>query len=118
MKPTIRNRKKKLFLSNLKEAKGIISIACERTGISRRAYYDWCEKDEAFDKACEDIREYVIDIVESQLLLGIKNNDMTGIIFYLKTKAKHRGYVEKTETELVGNPFEALMKMATADNEK
>lgn len=33
-----------------------------------------------------------------------------------KTKMKHRGYVEKTETDLTVNPFLELMKAATSDD--
>jgi len=32
---------------------------------------------------------------ESQLMKKIKQGNLTAIIFFLKTQAKHRGYVEK-----------------------
>ena len=41
--------------------------------------------------------ETTIDFVESQLLKNINEGDTTSIIFFLKTKAKHRGYVERQE---------------------
>ena len=40
-------------------------------------------------------REKVLDFAESQLILKIKEGDLTAIIFYLKTQGKQRGYSEK-----------------------
>ena len=36
-------------------------------------------------------------MVEGQLLSQIRRGNITAIIFFLKTKAKHRGYVERHE---------------------
>ena len=103
-------KNKDKFLQYLTEGKGIISYACQKAGIARRTYYNWLSKDEAFRNACDEINESVIDVVESKLLSKINDEDLTAIIFYLKTKGKHRGYVEKTENEVVVNQFEELMK--------
>ena len=37
----------------------------------------------------------MIDFAETQLQSLIKDKDKAAIFFYLKTKGKHRGYVEK-----------------------
>ena len=102
------NRKKK-FLMFLKEGKGIISYACGKTGISRQTYYDWIQKDEQFKEACNEINENMTDWVESKLFSKINDEDLTAIIFYLKTKGRNRGYVEKSEfglTNKEGNDVE------------
>jgi hypothetical protein len=90
------NTKKKL-LEALEEHKGIISIACKAIGINRSSYYDWIAKDEEFKKAVDEIQDVAIDFVESKLFQQIDEGNPTSTIFYLKTKAKQRGYVERQE---------------------
>ncbi|MCA9497123.1 MAG: hypothetical protein KC589_09330 [Nanoarchaeota archaeon] len=90
---------KEKFIQKLDEAKGIVAYACSSTGIARRTYYNWIKEDEWFREACEDITEMVKDIVEAKLLTNINEGKETSVIFYLKTKAKDRGYVERQEIE-------------------
>lgn len=101
---------KKTFLKHFKDGKAIISYACDMTGISRQTYYNWYKSDPKFKTACDDIQEGVVDIVESKLLSKINDEDTTAIIFYLKTKGKHRGYVERVENDVNMTGFEELMR--------
>ena len=103
---TIKNKAR--FLIELQKSKGIVLTATTNTGISRETYYRWLGEDVFFAKTCEEIQEQAIDFVESQLLKNIEGRnysgrimppDTTAMIFYLKTKGKKRGYIEKTETD-------------------
>ena len=58
-------------------------------------------EDEDFNRAVSDIREGFIDFAEMQLFKLIQMGHAPSIYFYLKTKGKHRGYVERKETENV-----------------
>jgi hypothetical protein len=98
------------FLKHFNEDKGVISCACQKTGITRACYYKWMENDPKFKEKCEEINEEVIDLVESKLLSAINKGDLTAIIFYLKTKGKKRGYIERVEQDVTINPFLELMK--------
>jgi len=102
--------KKELFLKTLNDGKGIITYACQKTGISRQTYYNWLREDEDFASKVEEINESTIDIVESKLLGAINDDNLTAIIFYLKTKGKKRGYVERTEHDVNSSPFLELMQ--------
>lgn len=93
--------KKERFIENLKAAGGIISIACEATGISRPTYYNWYKNDAEFSTRADEIKEMQIDFVESKLMGLIKNGDTTATIFYLKTKGKKRGWTEKVQLQPV-----------------
>ena len=44
-------------------------------------------------------KESLKDLAESKLIENIEDNDNTAIIFYLKTQAKDRGYVERNEID-------------------
>lgn len=91
--------KKKQFIEALEKSLGVVTSACKKVNITRRTYYNWIEKDEKFKQECEAIQEIAIDFVESKLFENIQRNDTTAMIFYLKTKAKSRGYIEKQQIE-------------------
>lgn len=110
-------KEKEAFLQNFKDGRGIVSYACSKTGISRATYYNWINSDKEFKNACDEINESVIDVVESKLLSSINDDNLTAIIFYLKTKGKKRGYVEKVENDVSINSFEKLMQELPDDIE-
>lgn len=108
--------RKKAMIEALKKSLGIVSTACETVGISRQTHYRWTTEDPEYKEQVEDISEAAIDFVESKLYEKIEGIQMgkevdghtvvydlapsdTAIIFYLKTKAKKRGYIERTEVE-------------------
>ncbi len=99
--------KKETFLIALENELGHISNACKSANIHRRTYYTWIDKDEDFKQKCEDVQESFLDLAESKLLEKINDGDNTCIIFFLKTKGKSRGYIEKQEVELV-KPFDRI----------
>ena len=51
----------------------------------------------SYKEEVDCITESAIDYVESKLYERIKANDTASIIFFLKTRAKSRGYQERTE---------------------
>ena len=102
------DKKKKDFLVSLKSNNGNISESCESTNIGRQTYYDWIEKDEVFKQDAEDAQESLIDLAESKLVENIKDNDNTSIIFFLKTKGKKRGYIEKQEIDANIRPIDEI----------
>ncbi len=93
---------KKKFLSLYMELHGNVSAICSEIRINRTTFYDWKEKDEAFKSAADAAMEALIDHVEDQLHFAIDHRDTTAIIFFLKCRAKKRGYIEKTEVEHSG----------------
>lgn len=112
---------KKTILEALELCNGVVSAACKSVDMPRSTFYLWCNEDEEFKKAVDEIQEVAIDYVESKLFEKINGVTVKGkgpskgeddeppvyelppsdtaIIFYLKTKGKKRGYVEKTEQE-------------------
>jgi hypothetical protein len=102
------NKKEKL-LKALQETQGLIYHACKKAGnISRSTYYRYMREDEEFAQAVEDIKEAQIDYVEGQLIKNISDGRETSIIFYLKSKARDRGYAEKVDITSGGKSLTEL----------
>lgn len=99
------------------EKKGCnITATCAALGISRKTFYEWKEKKKKLAEGLEAAEEAIIDFAESKLVEHINNDDVQALIFFLRTKGKKRGYVEKTETDVNINQFEKLMQ-DTEDDE-
>ena len=91
------------FLEAYEKSLGVLKTACEATGMCRKTIWEWRKKYPEFDEACHECEEVAIDFVESRMFKTIdKGGEGSAIltIFYLKTKGKHRGYVEKQEVDL------------------
>ena len=78
-------------------ARGYVSDAAHVLGISRKTFYVYMKKYTTVSEALDDERYKRTDYVENQLMKRIDKGDTTAIIFYLKTQAKDRGYVERQE---------------------
>jgi len=89
--------KKEQFLEALEKSMGIMSQAAKKIGVDRTTPYKWMREDEEYDARVKELLNVSLDFVEGKLFEAIDNNNITGIIFYLKTKGKHRGYVERHE---------------------
>ena len=106
---------KKILLDALEASLGVVTKACKETGISRTTFYNYLHEDEEFAKSVKEIENVAIDFAESALHEQIKNGNSTSTIFYLKTKGKGRGYVEKTE---VDNTIRGVNIQIAPDNDE
>ena len=95
-------QRKKLFLRLFVDKVGSISELCKAIRIDRKTYYNWMKADEVFNEDVQNMREALIDFAEGKLLKLIDEKNVAAVIFFLKTQAKHRGYIEKTELGLSG----------------
>lgn len=120
------NKNKAAMLACLKEQMGNVSVSCDHVGINRWTHYDWLKEDKEYAKAVEAISEATTDFVESKLLESINGAkyqvvDKSGAlielratpnpqaqIFYLKTKGRKRGYVEKPEVDQSANRMQSI----------
>jgi len=89
--------KQKRFLKAFESALGNVSTASEKIGINRGTYYLWIRTNELFKEKVEEIENKNIDFAETMLLKNIRDGKEPSIFFYLKCKAKDRGYIEKQE---------------------
>jgi hypothetical protein len=103
------------------------SQSCEKANINRSTHYEWMNEDEQYRASVDAINEAQIDFAETQLMKLIKGAthqvvtargdvveivdapNPTATIFYLKTKGKKRGYVEKQELDHSGGPLQIII---------
>jgi len=95
-----RHIKKESVLKALESSLGVVTVACKSADVPRSTYYKWLKEDEEFAKAVKDIENIALDFGESQLHKQIGDGNTSATIFFLKTKGKRRGYVERSELDL------------------
>lgn len=109
------------MLQALKANLGIVTPSAEQVWIDRKTHYLWLENDPEYKAEYERIGEQTIDFAENALLKSIKGGSDTAVIFYLKTKGKRRGYIERQEVEHSGSVSvhtEQIDKMTPEELEK
>lgn len=119
---------KERMLIALKNSLGVVKDACEIADIARSTFYNWINEDPEFKSKVEAIKDESIDFVESQMFKRIKgyehNEDKIFqyegspvivptkkhyppseqlIQFFLKTRGRERGYIEKQEINHKGD---------------
>lgn len=110
---------KKAMIKALEQSLGIVTTACKIVGIERNTHYVWMREDEEYKKAVMGIEDIALDFAESQLHKQITDGEVSSTIFYLKTKGKKRGYIERSElTGLDGEPLKAFVLELTPNETK
>lgn len=78
----------------------MVSVAAKRLQISDQAVRQRIAKSSVLQQVLVDAREAMKDTAELSLYNRILAGDGWAVCFYLKTQARDRGYVERTE---IGN---------------
>lgn len=106
------------MIEALEKSLGVVTTACKTVGIARQTHYNWLKEDEQYKAAVDDISDVALDYAESKLHKQIGSDDTTAIIFYLKTKGKKRGYIEKQEIEHSGGVGITLIEGEADDKDE
>ena len=93
------DNRKRIFISALEKSFGIITETCRKVSLSRAQFYLWYNTDPAFKIEVDDVLNIALDHVEGKLFELIDEKNPAAIIFYLKTKGKRRGYIERQEVD-------------------
>lgn len=87
------------LLKALKSCWGIISAACDSLKLHRSTFYSYYNNDKSFKIEVDDLTNVAIDFAEYSLFKQINKGNIAAIIFFLKCKAKKRGYQERSDAE-------------------
>jgi hypothetical protein len=83
----------------LVDQKGIVSAAAQALKCSRQTVQAYLHRYASVRKAADEANESMKDFVEQQLIKNIAAGKEASIFFYLKCKARDRGYIERLRTE-------------------
>lgn len=109
---------KKMLLQALEKSLGIVTPACREVGVSRETYYRYMREDPDFRDAVEIINEITLDFVENQLFKKIKDGSERSILFYMKYKARKRGYTDSIDITSGGEKIIDISKLIGFENKK
>ena len=96
------------------ECRGNLSAAATRIGCHRNTLRSYINAHPTCKAALERARESMIDNVESVLYSKALAGEAWAVCFFLKTQAKHRGYVERQE---LANPPDSTFRVTWDDVE-
>jgi transposase-like protein len=85
------------MIEALEQSKGLIAPAARALGCSRDTIRTYIDEYSAVAQAKLDQEEAVKDMAENALYAAILRGEAWAICFYLKCRAKDRGYVERAE---------------------
>ena len=88
----------------LRASGGIRLSAAKLLQCSRSTITNYIDRSKRLQALEHEIVETNLDIAENALVKGLKDGDKTFVIFFLKTKGKHRGYVERQEVDPILPP--------------
>ena len=115
MKSNIKQNKKKL-LQCLERSLGIVSSACKEAKLSRNVFYVYYREDEEFKAAVDDINDITLDFTENELLKLIRDGNVQAIMFYMKYKAKKRGYSDSIDVTSGGDKIQTVINIIKPDD--
>ena len=98
----------------LREAKGLVTVAARRLGVTREAVRMRVAKHPTLREARDEAREALADLAESMLFECIRRGEAWAVCFYLKTQGKDRGYVERS-TSAVAVGGDVRISIETVD---
>ncbi len=114
----IRHTKANL-VNALEKSMGVVTTACKKVGIHRSTFYEYYNNDLEFKQQVDDIGNVALDFTETKMFEQIQDGNTQLIKFYLSTRGKKRGYVERQEiTGADGLPNDIKIEIVTDDSKE
>lgn len=91
---------KRKMLGGMEKSLGIVTTGAKTAGIHKSTHYEWMKSDPEYARAYNDLEDVALDFGESMLHQNMEKGKEASTIFFLKTKGKKRGYIERNELEI------------------
>ena len=79
---------------------GLVGPAAEQLGVQHASLLHRIQRDERLQEVLAEARERTIDVAESSLYRDMEAGEAWAVCFFLKTQAKHRGYIETVHHQI------------------
>lgn len=99
------------FPDVLRKNLGMEHEACRHFGITMQEYRKFRDRYDEFSAACDEALDMTGDFVESKLFELIKKGNPSAIMFYCKTKLKHRGYADAEVAKTINQPVQLSLTL-------
>ena len=90
---------KALMLDTLRRTFGIVTTACDLTGIAYEKHQKWLANNPRYKKKYDLVKEMTIDMVEGGLLKNARNGSIIAQRTFLYAQATHRGWEQNKKTD-------------------
>jgi len=87
----------KPIIEALKATRGMLTLAADKLGVSRRTLFAYRERWPEIDQEVEEWRERRVDTAEIALDKAVMNGELQAIFFVLNCLGRSRGYGNKVE---------------------
>ena len=88
---------KKELIDALIQSDGNMAAVARSFNCSRTLVWKYVDEDPEMRELTDELSESFVDEAESQLFKQIREGNTAAVIFFLKTRARHRGYSERLE---------------------
>ena len=113
---TKREQTAQRIIDAIRESSGLLTLAAKKANLTYKTVWLYAQDFPSVKQAVQESKERMLDFAEGKLYEKIKEGDNTAIIFYLKTQAKARGYIERQE--VTGEDGKAIKyDISVKDNE-
>jgi hypothetical protein len=101
-----------VFAAKLRELSGNVAAVARFFGVTRQSADKYMRRRPSLLKIAGECRETMRDNAESALYNAVLAGEPWAVMFFLRTQAKSRGYVERTEvTGQDGRPIEEVVEV-------
>lgn len=100
---------------------GNMAAVCKQFHVARSVLFAYCERHPEVKRAVNDVLEAQVDMAESSLYRAVLNGEAWAVTFFLKTRGKRRGYIERSDSlninvDLTRLSVEQLERLAAGEH--
>lgn len=87
-----------LVIAAIDELNGNLAAVAKKFKVSRSVLFAYIERHPELKQTINDVLEAQVDMAESSLYRAVLNGEAWAVQFFLKTRGKRRGYIERSDS--------------------